>query len=153
MSAAPSSEAGPYVSAQLYAEVQQFYARQMNLIEGADADPDAWAETFTEDAVFASPGPQPMEVGREAIRASVQGTVDSFAAQRLDFRHWFGMIDVTEGPDGDLRTRYYALGWATPAGGALSARGSLVCHDHLVRGEDGGWRVRERRLSADGRRD
>ncbi|MCF2435621.1 nuclear transport factor 2 family protein [Streptomyces thinghirensis] len=40
----------PFVSAELYARVQQFYARQMGLID--DGRPADWAETFTEDATF-----------------------------------------------------------------------------------------------------
>ncbi|MEE1929391.1 nuclear transport factor 2 family protein [Streptomyces sp. TRM 70351] len=140
------------VSAQVYTDVQQFYARQMNLIEGADADPDAWAETFTEDAVFEAGGQPEPQVGREAIRASVREGVAGIAAAGLDFRHWFGMLDVTAEPDGSLRTRYYALAVATPRGGPLGVRGSLLCHDHLVP-RDGRWQVRRRSVAADGRRD
>ncbi|MFD2622724.1 nuclear transport factor 2 family protein [Streptomyces chumphonensis] len=137
------------VSAQVYADVQQFYARQMNLIEGSDADPDAWAETFTEDAVFEASSQERPETGRAAIRASVRAGVAHIAAQGLDFRHWFGMLDVRPQSDGSLRTRYYALAMATPAGGALGVRGSSLCHDHLVPA-GGGWRVRHRSVRADG---
>ncbi|MET9845384.1 nuclear transport factor 2 family protein [Streptomyces ossamyceticus] len=147
----PAPSAGEPVPASLYAGVQQFYARQMHLIEGAGADPDAWAETFTEDAVIELAGDTP-DVGREAIRASVAAGVAHVAAQGWDFRHWFGMLDVRPREDGSLRTRYCALAMATPRGGALAVRGSLVCHDDLVRAPDGsGWLVRHRRLVPDGR--
>ncbi|MEU6803435.1 nuclear transport factor 2 family protein [Streptomyces neyagawaensis] len=147
----PATPAGAPVPASLYAGVQQFYARQMHLIEGAGADPGAWAETFTEDAVIELAGDTP-DVGREAIRASVAAGVAHIAAQGWDFRHWFGMLDVRPGEDGSLRTRYYALAMATPRGGALAIRGSLVCHDELVRADNGsGWLVRHRRLVPDGR--
>ncbi|MCF6525772.1 nuclear transport factor 2 family protein [Streptomyces sp. JJ36] len=138
-----------YAPAELYAGIQQFYARQMNLLEGRDADPDAWADTFTEDAVLESTVQEAPERGREAVRASVRAGVAQIAAQRLDFRHWFGMLDVDPQPDGSVRTRYYALALATPRGGALAVRGSLRCRDHLVRDGDR-WLVRHRSLEADG---
>ncbi|GAB2921342.1 MULTISPECIES: nuclear transport factor 2 family protein [Streptomyces] len=141
--------AGGCAPASLHAEIQQFYARQMHLIEGAGADPEAWAETFTEDAVIELAGDTP-DVGREAIRASVAAGVAHIAAQGWDFRHWFGMLDVRPRRDGSVRTRYYALAMATPRGGALDIRGSLVCHDELVR-DGSGWLVRHRRLVPDGR--
>ncbi|ATZ29844.1 nuclear transport factor 2 family protein [Streptomyces lavendulae] len=151
MSEATSGAGADYVPAALYAEVQQFYARQMNLLEGEAADPDAWAETFTEDAVFESAGEPEPQTGREDLRETVRAGVNHIAAQGLDFRHWFGMVGVEQRPDDTLRTRYYALAMATPQGGPLKIRGSLLCHDDLVRGEDGRLLVRRRSLDADGR--
>jgi hypothetical protein len=146
------STTAPYcVPAEVYTEVQQFYARQMNLLEGDQADPDAWAETFTEDAVFESTAQPAPEVGRAAIRASVRAGVAHIAAQRLDFRHWFGMVGVEQAPDRVLRTRYYALAMATAPGGPLRVRGSLLCFDELVRDASGSLAVRRRSLHADGR--
>lgn len=139
-----------YAPPELYTEVQQFYARQMNLIEGRETDPDAWAETFTDDAVFASAHEEPV-VGRDAIRASIRQGVAHIASQGLDFRHWFGMLDVIPRADGGLDTRYYALAMATPRGGQLAFRGSHLCRDQLVRSADGVLRVRRRSLWADGR--
>ncbi|MFF5707130.1 nuclear transport factor 2 family protein [Streptomyces sp. NPDC012794] len=141
----------PYVSAELYAEVQQFYAWQMNLVEGPGADADAWAQTFTEDAVFESAGEPEPQRGRDALRATVRAGVEHIAAQGLDFRHWFGMVGVEQRPDHTLRTRYYALAMATAPGGPLAIRGSLLCHDELVRADDGRLLVRRRSLEADGR--
>ncbi|GAA4689017.1 hypothetical protein GCM10023347_51040 [Streptomyces chumphonensis] len=139
---------GPYVSADLYAQVQQFYARQMGLID--DGHPDAWADTFTEDAVFAEASrlKEPLR-GREVIRASCRERQRRLDAEGIDFRHWLGMLDVRPQPDGSLRTRAYALAMRTPRGGALEIFASVVCHDHLVAG-DGGWRVRSRDLTHDG---
>ncbi|MEV5437260.1 nuclear transport factor 2 family protein [Streptomyces sp. NPDC052682] len=147
----PGTPAEEYAPASLYTEVQQFYARQMSLIEGRGADPDAWADTFTEDAVVESAADEGPDVGREAIRASVRAGVAHIAAQGWDFRHWFGMLDVRPQHDGSLRTRYYALAMATERGGALEIRGSLLCRDELVRGPGGrGWLVRHRALVPDG---
>ncbi|MFF4324692.1 nuclear transport factor 2 family protein [Streptomyces sp. NPDC001568] len=148
---AGTSGTSAYVSAEVYTEVQQFYARQMNLLEGASADPDAWAHTFTEDAVFESVGEPEAQEGREALRDTVGAGVAHIAAQGLDFRHWFGMVGVEQKPDGVLRTRYYALAMATALGGPLQVKGSLLCHDDLVREDDGRLLVRRRSVAEDGR--
>ncbi|PSL52684.1 SnoaL-like protein [Saccharothrix carnea] len=118
------------VPAELYADVQQFYAWQMGLLD--DGKPDEWADTFTVDAVFGEPGKAGGFSGREAIRASVRERAERLAAEGVVIRHWFSMLVVRPQPDGTLRTRNYALTLATPRGGALTVRGHAVCHDHLV---------------------
>ncbi|MFF3752520.1 nuclear transport factor 2 family protein [Streptomyces sp. NPDC002018] len=140
--------AEPFVSAELYARVQQFYARQMGLID--DGRPAEWAETFTEDATFqeASRLNAPVE-GRAAIRESATARQARLDTDKIDFRHWLAMLDVRPQADGSLRTRTYALAMRTPRGGALDIFASVVCHDHLVPA-DGGWQVRERDLRHDG---
>ncbi|WP_069814243.1 nuclear transport factor 2 family protein [Streptomyces sp. TP-A0874] len=146
----PTTTAQGFASARLYTEVQQFYARQMNLLDGDAPDPEGWAATFTEDAVFDSNLQEEPDTGRAAILRSVrEGIGHIYGGGPLDFRHWFGMIDVRPQSDGSLRTRYYALAMATPKGGSLNIRGSVLCRDRLVR-QDGGWLVRRRELTADG---
>ncbi|MFV0129259.1 nuclear transport factor 2 family protein [Streptomyces sp. HMX112] len=137
-----------FVSAELYAQVQQFYARQMGLLD--DGRPDEWAETFTEDAVFqeASRLSEPLR-GRDAIRVSARARKERLAADGIDFRHWLGMLSVTPGEDGSLRARSYALAMRVPRGGALDIFASVVCHDQLVPVE-GTWQVRHRDLTHDG---
>ncbi|MFE0178671.1 nuclear transport factor 2 family protein [Streptomyces sp. NPDC059002] len=144
----PSTPAGTFVSAELYAQVQQFYARQMGLLD--DGRPDEWAGTFTEDAVFqeASRLDEPLR-GRDAIRASSRARKERLDGDKLDFRHWLGMLDVRPQDDGSLRTRSYALAMRIPRGGALDIFASVVCHDHLVQ-VDGTWQVRHRDLHHDG---
>lgn len=140
----------PYVSADLYAQIQEFYARQMNLLDGRTADPVAWSQTFTEDAVLGSNFQEAPETGRPAILKSMREALDHIAAQGTgDFRHWLAMIDVQPQPDGSLRTRYYGLAMATPVGGSLTIRGHVLCRDELVR-RAGRWLVRRRHLEADG---
>lgn len=136
------------VSAALYTTVQQFYARQMGLLD--DGRPEDWSDTFTEDAVFeeASRLSEPLR-GRAAIRESSQARKRRLAEQRLDFRHWLSMLRVTPRPDGSLRVGGYALAMRVPAGGALDIFASVVLRDHLVRDGDR-WRVRHRRLTHDG---
>lgn len=158
------TEIGRFVPPQVFTEVQQFYARQMNLLDGAAPDNAAWAATFTEDAVFESNVAERL-VGRPAILRSVTAATDRIFADDLDFRHWIGMLDIEPlddaeedgdgaGEDGDggggLRTRYYALAMSTPRNGSLTIRSHTVGFDHLVR-RDGRWLVRHRYLSVDGR--
>ena len=149
--AARAEADGGYVSADLYAQVQQFYARQMGLID--DGKPDEWAATFTEDGIFAEPSrlDDPLQ-GRDAIRESCRARKERLAKEQIDFRHWLGMLDVRPQPDGSLRTRAYALAMRTPRGGALEFVASVVCHDHLV-AVNGVWQVRRRDLRHDGHRD
>ncbi|GAA5075246.1 nuclear transport factor 2 family protein [Streptomyces sp. SID10815] len=141
--------AEPFVSADLYAQVQQFYARQMGLID--DGRPVEWAGTFTEDATFqeASRLDAPLE-GRAAIRESAVARQGRLDADKTDFRHWLSMLDVRPQPDGSLRTRTYALAMRTRRGGPLEIFASVLCHDHLVPADGGGWQVRERDLYHDG---
>ncbi|MGW1075591.1 nuclear transport factor 2 family protein [Streptomyces sp. NPDC002537] len=149
MSDTPSSTpAETAVPAELYTQVQQFYARQMGLLD--DGRPDDWAETFTEDAVFqeASRLNEPLR-GRDAIRESSRARKKRLDDDKLDFRHWLGMLDVRPQPDGSLRTRSYALAMRIPQGGALDIFASVVCHDHLV-SVDGTWQVCHRDLHHDG---
>ncbi|GGQ46688.1 nuclear transport factor 2 family protein [Streptomyces mutabilis] len=140
----------PYVSADLYAQIQQFYSRQMNLLDGSAADPVAWSQTFTEDAVLGSNFQETPDTGRAAILKSMRDALAHISAQGTgDFRHWLAMIDVQPQPDGTLRTRYYGLAMATPEGGSLKIRGHVLCRDELVR-QAGRWLVRRRHLEADG---
>ena len=140
--------ADPFVPADLYAQVQQFYARQMGLLD--DGRPDDWADTFTEDAVFqeANRLNEPL-CGREAIRQSSLARKKRLEADRIDFRHWLGMLNVSTDEDGSLHTRAYALAMRVPRGGALDIFASVVCNDHLV-SVDGVWQVRHRELHHDG---
>lgn len=144
------TEIGRFVSPQVFTEVHQFYVRQMNLLDGAAPDNEAWAATFTEDAVFESNLDSKQLVGRPAILRSVRDSTAKIFAADLDFRHWIGMLDIEPREDDDLRTRYYALPMSTPRNGSLTIRNHTVGFDHLVR-QDGQWLVRHRYLAADGR--
>jgi 3-phenylpropionate/cinnamic acid dioxygenase small subunit len=137
-----------FVSAELYAQIQQFYAHQMGLLD--DGRPDEWSDTFTEDAVFqeASRLNEPLR-GREAIKDSARARKKRLAADKIDFRHWLGMLSVVPEDDRTLRTRAYALAMRVPQGAELDIFAHVVCQDLLVR-VDGGWQVRHRDLHHDG---
>ncbi|MFF0745795.1 nuclear transport factor 2 family protein [Streptomyces sp. NPDC004111] len=117
--------------AALYAEVQQFYAHQMQLFDSFLAE--AWAGTFTEDAVFDVPTLERPLRGRGELAASVRRNEESARRSGERLRHWLGMIDVTVRPDGTLHTRAYALVYVTTHGGSPKVHRVCVMEDSLVR--------------------
>ena len=141
-----SEPVATYVSADLYAQIQQFYAHQMGLLD--DREAELWADTFTEDAVFQEASRMAPVHGRPAISASARANVDRLAASGIRMRHWLGMLQVRTEPDGAVRARSYALAMRTPKGGDLDVFVSVVCVDQLVP-VDGGWQVRHRDLTHD----
>ncbi|WP_371480183.1 nuclear transport factor 2 family protein [Kitasatospora sp. NBC_00315] len=130
----------------LYSEIQQFYAHQMQLLDSGETD--AWADTFTEDGVFAA-NAHPDAKGRETIREAAGKAAAQRIGAGLQVRHWLGMLEVAAQEDGSARVRSYALVLNTPAGGAPAVHASTTCDDLLVRGEDGAWLVAHRYISRD----
>ncbi|MER6165463.1 SRPBCC family protein [Streptomyces violaceorubidus] len=128
-----------------YASIQQFYARQMRLLD--EGEGDAWAGTFTDDGVFdQSSFTEPVR-GRASIASAVRerpapppGTVR---------RHWLGLPAAWRFPDGSVRTGYDALVVSTSAGAAPVLRLSTSCRDVLVADGDS-WLVRHRYVGHDG---
>lgn len=137
-----------FVSAELYAQIQQFYAKQMGLMD--DRRPDEWADTFTEDAVFQEASRIEPLHGREAISAAARVSADRHIAAGIQMRHWLGMVQVDAESDGSIRSRCYALAVRTPRGGDLEVFASVVCRDHLVPAPGGGWLICHRDLTHDG---
>ncbi|WP_282088953.1 nuclear transport factor 2 family protein [Streptomyces tendae] len=134
------------VTAEVYAEVQQFYAEHMQLLDGGAVD--AWAETFTEDATFAVPTlPEPTR-GREGLREALSRTTRELAAARERRRHWHGMVAVFPNGDGSLRVRCYALVFATRLERQPVLHRVCVCEDVLVR-EGGRLLVKSREVTRD----
>jgi hypothetical protein len=130
----------------LYSRVQQFYAEQMQLLDLGAAQ--EWADTFTEDGVFAANG-QPAPVrGRAAITAAVHATNERLAKEGVAHRHWLGMLTVRPQSDGTLKTRSYALVLEVPRGGDARIHRSTVCEDVLVPIDDS-WQVRHRAVTRD----
>ncbi|RKT55611.1 nuclear transport factor 2 family protein [Saccharothrix australiensis] len=143
MTSSVSTEPG---TAELYHRVQQFYARQMQLLDdGAVAE---WAATFTADGSFAANArPEPV-VGRAAIEAGALAAARQLASEGIVRRHWLGMLSVEQLPGGRVRARCYALVISTPKGGQAGVHVSTVCEDVLV--PDGGsFAVQERRVTRD----
>lgn len=135
-------------AAGLYAEVQQFYARQVELLDEMRAE--QFAATFTVDGLFVpSPATPPVE-GRAAIAAALWAAHERrFGGEPVRRRHWFNMLRVDPGFDGSLHTRYYTLVAVTrPWNPAPEFGPSAVVEDVLVR-VNGVLLTRERRISPD----
>ncbi|WP_336159389.1 nuclear transport factor 2 family protein [Amycolatopsis sp. VC5-11] len=132
--------------AQLYAQVQQFYARHLQVLDSGSAT--AWAETFAEDGSLDLPGAAEPVRGRAAIVESMSRSAAAFAAAGETRRHWHGMLDVTERLDGSIGVRCYALVFRTVRDNPSTLHRVCVCEDVLVR-EDGVLKVRTRRVTRD----
>jgi hypothetical protein len=132
--------------ATLYAQVQEFYAHQMRILDAHDTE--RWAGTFTEDALVELPSlPEPMPVRTALAHYARAGAArQRQAGHRLD--HWVGMLDVQPQTDGSLHTRCSALVYVTPGGGSAKALHVCVMEDVLVRA-DGEWRTAHRRVTRD----
>jgi 3-phenylpropionate/cinnamic acid dioxygenase small subunit len=130
----------------LYAQVQQFYAHQMQLFDEHDAE--RWAATFTEDAVFDVPTLDEPVRGRAALAANVLRNKAQQQRSGEQLRHWIGMLDVQPQRDDALHTRCYALVYVTARGGSSKVLRVCVMGDVLVRTR-GKWRTRHRIVSRD----
>jgi hypothetical protein len=137
---------GAPAAADLHAVLQRFYAEQMQLLDsGATQE---WAQTFTEDGVFAASG-QPAPVrGRSAIAAAARAAREQLDRAKVVHRHWLGMLTADPRADGSVLARCYALVIATPHGGDPAIHRSTICEDVLVPA-NGSWLVRERAVTRD----
>ncbi|MGH3568638.1 MAG: nuclear transport factor 2 family protein [Pseudonocardia sp.] len=134
-------------STDLYAEAQQFYARQMQALDSGKLE--AYADTFTEDAEFGhTPGREPART-RAGIIRDLYAVHERFADDPQQRRHLFTMMDLDPQEDGSIRSSVYALVITTRPGGSPELVRSCVVHDVLVR-EDGGLRNRSRTVGHDG---
>jgi hypothetical protein len=132
---------------QTYAEVQQFYARHIQLMDEGPAEEAAL--TFTEDASILSP-PKIAEpvAGRANLVAGLRRALDTWAEAGEVFRRCYSMISVVPKPDGTLHVRSYVQVVATPRGGEPRLHAMCVCEDVLV--WDGGeLKVRRRVVTRD----
>ncbi|MFJ5725445.1 nuclear transport factor 2 family protein [Streptomyces sp. NPDC093149] len=130
----------------LYAQIQQFYAHQMQLFDSHEAE--RWAGTFTEDAVFDVPTLDEPVRGRAALASNVRRNKAQQARGGERFRHWIGMLDLRPQADGTLRTRCYALVYVTPGQSGSAVHRVCVMEDVLVRSR-GKWRTRHRVVTRD----
>jgi actinorhodin biosynthesis protein ActVIA len=137
----------PTTFAETYADVNQFYARQMQLLDNGKFED--YARTFTADGEFQHTPGQPAAVGHAGIVAELESFNTRFAGDPVQRRHSFGMIDVRACPDGSLETNFYALIVTTRPGVKEPKVGpSCTVRDVLVR-EDGELRNRSRKVDHD----
>lgn len=131
----------------LYAEVQQFYARQMQELDSGKLE--AYADTFTEDAEFGhTPGREPART-RAGIIRDLYTVHERFAEDPQQRRHLFTMMNLDPQEDGCIRSTVYALVITTRPGGKPELVRSCVVRDVLVR-ENGDLRNRSRMVEHDG---
>ncbi|MDI3422629.1 nuclear transport factor 2 family protein [Streptomyces luteolus] len=132
---------------ELYVEVQQFYARQAQLLDARKLE--GYAETFTEDAEFAhTPGCEPSRT-RTGITADLYEFHKRFETDPVQRRHWFSMIDLEPQDDGSVHSTFYALVATTrPGVREPEIAPSCLVHDVLVR-ENGELHNRSRRVDHD----
>lgn len=138
---------GRPVDPTVYADLQHFYARQSQAFDARDAD--AWAATFTADAVFTSVGLGGVTAhGREALASGLRRADRSDAPAT---RHWTGMLVADAVTPGRVRVRSYAL-IVIPHGGGDDdgprVERSTVCTDELVH-SPAGWAVAHREVVRD----
>lgn len=145
MSAATHEVTG--VSAGVYAEIQHFYARQVNFLDNCLAE--GFAATFTEDGeLIHASSPEPVR-GRSELLDAARRSISALPPGAVR-RHWFNMIVAD--PDGEDRFRavHYALVITTQPGGQPVIGAACVGHDILVRDpEDGRLLVLSRRIEND----
>jgi actinorhodin biosynthesis protein ActVIA len=131
----------------LYVRVQQFYAKQMHLLDANAAE--AFAATFVEDGeILHGPGLPPTS-GRAALAEAVRA-VEKLLDGAVR-RHVFSMYDVEQLADGDIRTTYYATIIDTKAGEQPVVSASCLTKDVLV-DRDGTLLNRSRQVENDSRR-
>ncbi|EDY42544.1 nuclear transport factor 2 family protein [Streptomyces sp. SPB074] len=136
----------PTAPADVYAEVQHFYARQMRHLDSGEAE--IWAGTFTEDGSFAPPSrPEPVR-GRPALAAGARQSAAALAARGEIQRHWVAMLTVAPAADGTLTAESQVTLVVVPRGGPARLDLVCVCRDVLVR-EAGELLVRERVVTRD----
>ncbi|MFJ8253313.1 nuclear transport factor 2 family protein [Streptomyces sp. NPDC094466] len=153
--------------AELYVEVQQFYAEQMPLLE--ERRLEEFLETFTEDCVLEHIPFGWRFDGREDLLKEMSARRGDASAPRVEetsarrardenvpyynglvYRYWFDRLRVV--PDGDtLRTRYQAMVSMTDSDGKVSFEPTTVVEDELVR-RDGRLLTRSRTVTHDSAR-
>ncbi len=144
------SQAVQRVSAELYVEVQQFYARQMPLLEARKLD--EFMETFTDDCVLEhlpfgwrfdgkahllaemkqrrGDAEKPLAEETSARRAREEGIA---YYDGIVYRYWFDRMLIDPVDDDTLKVRYQAIVSLTAPDGKVSFEPTTVVDDVLVR--------------------
>lgn len=94
-------------STNLYAEVQQFYAMQMQRLDRRDLD--GYAATFTDDAEFFHTRGRPACHTRAGILSDLYKFHEQFEADPQQRRHWFNMVNLEPLDDGNIQSTAYCL--------------------------------------------
>jgi len=124
-----SQALGTRVTADLYVEVQQFYARQMRMLDSLQLV--GYTETFTEDAVVEHVARGERAVGREQMLAGMRAALPRYAGVAV--RHWFDKLLLEPQGEDTVRVSYYTLVTRTDADGRVVFEPTFTVEDVLVR--------------------
>lgn len=133
------------VTADLYLEVQSFYARQMPLLETRKIED--FAGTFTEGATFGYVGGWEPTSGRAALTEGLSRSIPALYGSST-IRHWFENRVVEAADDGSLRVTQTSIVSVTDENGDVTWEPSCTVEDVLVR-VDGVLHVSERLIAHD----
>ncbi|HZM78185.1 MAG TPA: nuclear transport factor 2 family protein [Candidatus Limnocylindrales bacterium] len=160
-------ETGQRASADLYLEIQLFYARQMPLLEARKLE--EFLETFTEDGYIEHRPNGWKLVGRKQLLIEMtarRGDPDKPKVEEISardareqniayydglvYRYWFDRIRVQILGDGAYQVNYQAIVTMTDrATGKVSFEPTTTVEDVLVRGADGELQTRSRTVTHD----
>ncbi|GDY32005.1 nuclear transport factor 2 family protein [Gandjariella thermophila] len=113
----------------VWAELGQFYAEQMAILD--DGDAEGWVDTFTEEGVFVPPNGAPEVKGRAALLAGTRSTVARLKEAGTVRRHVLTNMNLVELADSSARTTSYVLIVDSVAGETRITM-STVMRDELV---------------------
>lgn len=133
------------VTAGDYLELQQFYSRQMQLLDCGQTE--EWSQTFTRDGIFAV-GDQ-ITTGSRDISQAAAAAAAGFESRGIVRRHWVSMLIADKVDDG-VQVRAYAVVIETPSSGGAPAITRSTVFDDLLVEESGRWKVSRRQVRRDG---
>jgi len=133
-------------TADLYVEVQRFYAHQMPLLE-ARRIPE-FVDTFTADGSYEQVKDGWRLEGRDVLLQVLTANAPVYGTSVI--RHWFDQMRLEPLDAGSVRVTYRALVSVTAETGAVTFEPSTTVTDVLVR-QDGGLRTKSRSVRPDTR--
>ena len=122
------------ISSELYFELQNFYARQTQALDGGDGA--GFAATFTDDGTFTHLPRGEVVNGREQIATDTQRNLDKLAEAKICRRHWFNMLVGDVDADGTIRTSFTAIVTRTDPSGTVFIEPTCEVEDIVVRRDD-----------------
>src|SRR5262249_37694383 len=102
-------------TAELYVEVQQFFARQMRLLDSLKIE--EYAATFTADGEIVHAHRDERAKGRETMIAGMYAALPRYKG--VVVRHWFDHLLIESAADGSLIVSYNSLVTRCDAEGKL----------------------------------
>jgi len=133
------------ITADLYVEVQTYYANQMRLLDSLKIE--EYAATFTADGEIVHAHRDERAQGRETMIAGMYAALPRYKG--VVVRHWFDHLLVEQGGDGSLTVNYYTLVSRTDAEGKVVFEPTFTVTDILVRGDDGQLYTKSRYIERD----